>query len=137
MSSYGHGQESGDLQFISYPQSSLKNRNVIVFDDLIDSGKSLEAIKAWAQKKGASAVSCVVMFKKNCPRTAAREALVDDFGLETENVFLYGTGLDNEGEHRGKIGLWECPKKELKPSAAESSVKNTAVSSGIGFGCMQ
>lgn len=130
VSSYGHGQESGELRFVSYPKSSMRNRNVIIFDDLIDSGQSLEGVKAWVVSQGAKEVSCVVMFKKDCPRTAEREALVDDFGLATENVFLYGTGLDNEGEHRDKVGLWECPKKELKLGAADLEQGQQLVAKG-------
>jgi len=127
VSSYGKGQVSGTVELETFPSISLEKRDVLLFDDLLDTGKTLLRTRDWClQEKGASTVTCAVVFKKMHVRTAECENLVGDlFGLSIPDVFVYGTGLDNAGVDREKIGLWQCPvKKEEHVSVVAPAVSH-------------
>jgi hypoxanthine phosphoribosyltransferase len=71
----------------------IKGKTVWLFDDIADSGKTLEFLKKLALSMGAKEVkTCVLLKKKSCPFE------VDFYGFEVEDdqwVWGYGMDLDN------------------------------------------
>lgn len=106
VASYHGGTKSGQLNWIAKPQTSLKNRNVIIVDDILDTGSTLAAIVNYCHHEQAKSVRTIVLIDKNCPRAENGLKKADIVGLKTENKFLIGYGLDYQGFLRNLPGIY-------------------------------
>jgi hypoxanthine phosphoribosyltransferase len=99
VSSYGAGTKSvGAPQIVADLTLDIKNRDVLIIDDILDTGKTLSLVTSLARKlKPASLRSCVLLDKK-----ARREVKFEaDFvGFEIPNKFVVGYGLDFAERYR-------------------------------------
>ena len=99
VSSYGAGTKSvGAPQILADLNLDIKNRDVLIVDDILDTGKTLSRVTALAKRlKPASLRTCVLLDKK-----ARREVTFDaDFvGFEIPNEFVVGYGLDYAERYR-------------------------------------
>lgn len=99
-SSYGEGTESrGEVRLRFFSDDvRLSGRDILLVDDILDTGRTLKAVKDRLLEMGASHVSTCVFLDK-----AARRAvdLQSDFRcFEVEDVFVVGYGLDYAGRYR-------------------------------------
>lgn len=99
-SSYGDGVESSGsvkLRFAS-DDISLEGREVLLVDDILDTGRTLKAVKDRLESMGAGSVRTCVFLDKVARRAVDLEA---DFRcFEVEDVFVVGYGLDYAGRYR-------------------------------------
>ena len=99
VSSYGARTKSARAPRVLADLSlDIKNRHVLIVDDILDTGKTLSLVTALAKKlKPASLRTCVLLDKK-----ARREVTFDaDFvGFEIPNEFVVGYGLDFAERYR-------------------------------------
>jgi len=94
-----------ELQWKVYPSLSLQNRVVLIVDDIFDEGATLEQIVAYCQKQGASHVCTAVLVDKNHNRKMT--TLKADFiGIEAEDSYLFGYGMDYKGYFRNAAGIF-------------------------------
>jgi hypoxanthine phosphoribosyltransferase len=98
-SSYGDGTTSGALEINFFPTGNeIEGRNLLLVDDILDTGKTLHRLKAELTKRGAREVKTCVFLDKPSRREAP---LVPDFRcFEVENLFVVGYGLDYAGRYR-------------------------------------
>ncbi|MCW9031189.1 MAG: hypoxanthine-guanine phosphoribosyltransferase [Gammaproteobacteria bacterium] len=82
----------GELHWIQEPSISLKNRNIIIIDDIFDEGITLLEIAKYCETKGASSVKSVVLVNKLHDRKADYQP--DYVGLDIEDRYLFGFGMD-------------------------------------------
>lgn len=94
-SRYGNNTTGRDVQFIALPSVSVVNRTVIILDNLVDNGDTLKAVEDKLYQLGARDVSSIVLFKKT-----NLTFYPDYFGLTIPNLFVYGCGLDLNGNYR-------------------------------------
>ncbi|MFA5689223.1 MAG: hypoxanthine phosphoribosyltransferase [Kiritimatiellales bacterium] len=99
LSSYGSGTEScGSVKIAQDTPLDIFGREVIVVDDILDSGRTLRFAKELFLARGASSVkTCVLLDKKT---TRAVEIAADFTGFAVDNVFVTGYGLDYDGLYR-------------------------------------
>ena len=98
-SSYGAGTESSGKVELRYDlEVDLQGRDVVIVEDIIDSGNTLSALKALFLQCGANSVACCCLLDKKERRTADIEA--DYVGFEVPDEFLVGYGLDYAGKYR-------------------------------------
>ena len=99
VSSYGNNFEtSGNVEFIMDISEDIKGKNVIVVEDIIDSGYTLNFIKKHLSKKNPKSLKlCVLLDKKERREIAVN---VNYTGFEIENKFVVGYGLDYEQQYR-------------------------------------
>ena len=99
VSSYGNNFEtSGDVKFILDITTDITDKNVIVVEDIIDSGYTLSFIKEYLSKKKPKSLKlCVLLDKKE---RREKEVKIDYTGFEIENKFVVGYGLDYEDKYR-------------------------------------
>lgn len=93
ISSYGAGTvSSGSLNILLEPQASVQDRDVLLLDDIVDSGLTLSEYRNLLEKKGPRSVRTAAMIDK----TGRREKHVelDYCGFSIESGFLVGYGLD-------------------------------------------
>lgn len=98
-SSYGDGTTSGNLEINFFPTGNeIEGRNLLLVDDILDTGKTLFRLKAELARRGASEVKTCVFLDKPSRREAP---IVPDFrGFEVDNLFVVGYGLDYAGRYR-------------------------------------
>lgn len=93
---YGKSTRGGDLHWLVTPRISLKDRTVLIVEDVLDGGLTLSAIIDYCEQVGAKAVYSAVMVDKKREREKDALQKADFTGLTVENHFLYGFGLDYE-----------------------------------------
>ena len=100
LASYGDEQSSRGRIDVHAPfQRSLKDRKVLILDDVFDTGLSLAEAVRHAKEAGAAEVVTCVFARKPWPLPRAPEP--DFVGWEAPNRFLVGYGLDHAGAMRG------------------------------------
>ncbi len=102
LSSYGDGRESGTLLIRSPLQRSVEGRQVLIIDDVLDSGASLKIARDLVLEAGAAEVLTAVFARKPDPLKdgARREIEADYVAWEAPNRYLVGYGLDDGGLYR-------------------------------------
>ena len=99
VSSYHGTKSTGKLNFRQHEIADVKNRHVLLLDDILDSGLTLATIKErLLYEKSAESVSCCVLLEKNVQRSA--EIKADYVGFKIENEFVVGYGLDFKENYR-------------------------------------
>ncbi len=93
-----------DLQWKKKPETPLQGETVIVVDDILDEGYTLEAIAAYCREQGAREVISVVLVHKLHDRSIGFEA--DVVGLTTPDKYLFGYGMDYKGYWRNAPGIF-------------------------------
>ena len=96
VSSYYGMQTTGQLQFIVPLQQVVENRDVIIVEDIVDSGLTIHQLKAHLRGLGATSVrTATMLFKPN--KLEFEDARPDYVGHEISDEFVIGYGLDFDG----------------------------------------
>ena len=99
VSSYQNGTtSSGVVQITHDLQQDITDRELIVIEDILDSGNTLFFLKNYFLTKGAKSVSIVTLLDKPARRTKPIKA--DFFGFEVPDEFVVGYGLDYAQQYR-------------------------------------
>jgi hypoxanthine phosphoribosyltransferase len=100
VASYHGGTEStGVVTFDRLSMPEVKDRHVLVIDDILDSGRTLHAVCARLRTElQPKSVRVCVLLSKRCAR--AEELQADFIGFEIENEFVVGYGLDYAEHYR-------------------------------------
>ena len=97
--SYGAGTEPGPLELeLLPPAEELSGREVLLIDDILDSGRTLERLARELRARGARDVRTCVLLDKPSRRRVAIEA--DWRCFEVADEFVVGYGLDLGGRYR-------------------------------------
>jgi hypoxanthine phosphoribosyltransferase len=98
-SSYGAETNPGPLELHYFPSADeVSGRDVLLVDDILDSGRTLQRLRVELVERGAASVRTCVLLDKPARRAVALEA---DFRcFEVEDVFVVGYGLDFGGRYR-------------------------------------
>ncbi len=91
---YRGATRGGDLHWLVEPHINLKDRTVLIVDDIMDGGLTLAAIIDYCKQAGAKAVYSAVMVDKVRSREPSVHFEPDFVGLKVEDHFLFGFGLD-------------------------------------------
>ena len=98
-SSYGHGEQStGNVKVVSDINSSLEGYDVLIVDDIIDTGYTMEFVIEHVKKLGARSVKTCVLLDK--PSRRKVDLKPDYCCFEIDDLFVVGYGLDYEGYYR-------------------------------------
>ncbi len=96
----------GDLHWLVEPRKSLKDRTILIIDDIMDGGLTLAAIIDYCNQLGAKAVYTAVMVNKIRQREPNVHFEPDFVGVTTEDRYLVGFGLDYEEYLRNAPGIY-------------------------------
>lgn len=108
-SRYGMETTGSTLNWTRYPQADFKGRDVLIVDDIFDQGHTLEAIIRWFEENGAQNVySATVVNKLHNRKVDMRP---DYNGLDVEDRFLFGYGMDYQGYFRNLQGIYAVKGK--------------------------
>ncbi|MEY4713910.1 MAG: hypoxanthine phosphoribosyltransferase [Actinomycetota bacterium] len=104
VSSYGSGTvSSGVVRILKDLDADVKDRNVLIVEDIIDSGLTLSWLTANLKARGAASVEIVTLLRK--PSAAKVEIDVRWVGFDIPNEFVVGYGLDFNEQYRSLDGV--------------------------------
>ena len=99
VSSYGAGTESsGQVRIIKDLSKPIEGRHVVVVEDIIDTGLTLNYLLKYLADKGPASVSIVCLLDKPARRLA--EIPIDYRGFTIPDRFVIGYGLDYDERYR-------------------------------------
>ncbi|MBM4153089.1 MAG: hypoxanthine phosphoribosyltransferase [Kiritimatiellaceae bacterium] len=99
LSSYGSDtQSSGTVRIVHDTEMDLTGADVVIVDDILDSGRTLAFAQSLFLQRGARSVRTCVLLDKKVSRAAEIQA--DYSGFDIDNVFVVGYGLDYDSHYR-------------------------------------
>ena len=98
VSSYGQGTESGDLVFTKELRLDVQGRDVLLVDDILDTGRTLHRVLPKLRALRPRRIKTCVLLNKATRRVAAVKA--DYLGFEIPDLFVVGYGLDFAERYR-------------------------------------
>ena len=104
---YDGARSGGDLAWLVRPRQSLTGRKILLLDDILDEGITLQKIRTWLLAEGASEVAIAVLLHK---QKAIPQPCAADFpALIVPDRYVYGFGLDADGLWRNADGIFAAP----------------------------
>ncbi|OII06869.1 MULTISPECIES: hypoxanthine phosphoribosyltransferase [Curtobacterium] len=104
VSSYGSGtKSSGVVRILKDLDTDLHGRDVLIVEDIIDSGLTLSWLKQNLESRGAASVEIVALLRK--PEAAKVEVDVRYVGFDIPDEFVVGYGLDYDERYRNLRGV--------------------------------
>lgn len=98
VSSYEGTESIDDIKILKDLDCSVKNLDILLVEDIVDTGRTLKTVKAMLKNKGAKTVRVVTLLDKPDRRVVDIEA--DYTGFEIPNEFVVGFGLDFNQKYR-------------------------------------
>ena len=99
VSSYGNGTESSGKITVTHDlEADVTGRDVLIVEDIVDTGLTLKFMKDELLSRGANSVKCCVLLNKTARRTT--EVDVEYYGTHVGNEFVIGYGMDFAGLYR-------------------------------------
>ncbi|HAW18723.1 MAG TPA: hypoxanthine phosphoribosyltransferase [Flavobacteriales bacterium] len=96
--SYEGMESTGKVKFHESGKLSLQNRDVIIVEDIVDTGNTLSALIEFLERYQPKSIKiCTLLFKKEAYQHSYP---IDYVCFEVENKFLLGYGLDYDGYGR-------------------------------------
>lgn len=103
---YGNNTVGREIKWKAKPNISLRGRNVVVVDDILDGGVTLDAIIKHCNEEGAKKVYSAVLVEKQDARLPEGVESADFTGLSVENHYVFGYGMDYKGYLRNAPGIY-------------------------------
>ena len=91
-------ESSGTVDFLDRHFPEVRDRHVLLLDDILDTGRTLYAVSQRLREEGATRVHTAVLLAKDKDR--AEEVQADYIGFGIEDEFVVGYGLDYKGKYR-------------------------------------
>jgi len=97
-----------ELVWKQLPSTPLEGRTVILIDDVLDEGITMEKLKAYCEEQKVARCYTAVLVDKALSKD---KPLAADFvGYQAGEQYLFGLGMDYKGYLRNANGLYVCPK---------------------------
>lgn len=98
VTSYSGTESTGDVKIVKDLDCSIKDLDVLIIEDIVDTGKTLEKVKELLYSKGANSVKVCSLLDKPDRRIVDIEA--EYVGFAIPNEFVIGFGLDFNQKYR-------------------------------------
>jgi hypoxanthine phosphoribosyltransferase len=96
--------EGGRIRIQTDTAVPLVGRDVILVEDIVDTGLSLTVLRKMIEERGVSSIRCVALLDKVTRRIV--DVDLEYRGFEVGDEFLLGYGLDHEGLYRNLRDIW-------------------------------
>jgi hypoxanthine phosphoribosyltransferase len=102
---YRGATSGGELLWKRRPETALRGRHVLLVDDIVDEGHTLDAVRAWCVGQGARDVRIAAMVVKRHDRCVA--GLCADYaGLDVPDRYVFGYGMDYHEQGRNLPAIY-------------------------------
>ncbi len=115
VSSYGsHTRTSGSPQLLELPAMELKGRDVIIVEDIVDTGLTLKSIRASLLTRQPHSLTTVTLLAK--PSKHKVPVSIDLVGFKLGSEFVVGYGLDANETYRDLpyLAILNTPQTEVR-----------------------
>lgn len=96
--------ESGRIGIAMDLSTPVLDRNVVIVEDIVDTGLTLTVLRRMMKDRGAASVSTAALFDKT--RRRVTDVPIEYRGFEVGDEFLVGYGLDWQGLYRNLRSIW-------------------------------
>lgn len=111
-SSYRGSMASGDLMINDQMMLDIRDRDVLLIDDIFDTGKTLSEIAVRMKEAGPRSLKTAVLLSKNGTQTVSFQP--DFVAFHIPDEFVVGYGLDYEDQYRNLPFLGVLEEEDLK-----------------------
>jgi hypoxanthine phosphoribosyltransferase len=119
---YARSTRGGKIEWRVRPSAELTGRTVLVVDDVLDRGHTLRALTAELKKVGVARQRTAVLVVKRVANARGRPK-VDYRGVEVDDVYLFGCGMDYRGYWRGLPALYALGSAEPRRAKKRSRLR--------------
>ena len=105
ISSYAGTASTGQLKTLIGHDESLFGLDIIIVEDIVDSGLTLEKLMEDLKSRGAKSVEAIALLRKKIARE--KNIIVKYVGFELEDEFVLGYGLDYDGLGRNLKDIYK------------------------------
>ena len=119
LASYAGTTSTGRVSGLDGLQESVRGREVLVVDDILDTGRTLATLVTRLKELGAQDVKVCVLLEKQ--REHVTPIRPDWVGFQIEDAFVVGYGLDYNGRYRGLPGIEVLTDIESETAAVGDS----------------
>jgi hypoxanthine phosphoribosyltransferase len=106
---YRGRERGGAVEWRVRPSAALRGRTVLVVDDILDRGATLKALVRELVRIGVTELHTAVLVDKRV-RVAGRRPSVDAVGVEVDDVYVFGCGMDYRGYWRELRAIYALPQ---------------------------
>lgn len=103
---YRNETSGGEIHWRTTPDFEIKGREVLIVDDILDEGNTLAALIAHCKAEKVKAVYTAVLIDKIHDRKFDKTLKADFSGLDIEDRYLFGYGMDYKGYWRNAPGIY-------------------------------
>lgn len=119
--SYGAGTESsGIVRFLKDIEIDVRGQDIIVVEDIVDTGLTLSKIKENLEKRGPKSVKICVLIDKRERRET--EVAIDYCGFHVEEGFIVGYGLDINERYRHLPDIFVLKERRLRVGGRQTII---------------
>ena len=104
VSRYGDEKQGGHLHWKVAPRENVRDKVVLVVDDILDEGETMRAIRQRVMELGANRFYCAVFADK--ANGKAKPIQADFVGMELPDRFVFGYGMDIHGAWRNLPAIY-------------------------------
>lgn len=101
----------GDLDWLHRPSAAIRGEHVLVVDDILDEGVTLDRVVQACREDGALSVHSAVLVEKERVRSVAITA--DFVGVRVPDRYLIGFGLDYHSYFRNADGIFAVADRDV------------------------
>jgi hypoxanthine phosphoribosyltransferase len=105
-SSYRGGKRPGEIRIVKDVDMSVRDRDVLLIEDIVDTGHTLRTILALLDFRGARSVKLCALLDKAAARQV--EVPIDYRGFSIDDRFVVGFGLDYDERYRNLPYIAAC-----------------------------
>ena len=98
VASYMGTDSSGNPRILTPIGSDLRGQNILVVDDVLDTGLTLQWVTDEVKRRNPESVKVCVLLTKKCRRQT--DVAADYSGFDLDSEFVVGYGLDLDGQYR-------------------------------------
>ena len=95
-----------EVEWIVKPRHDLKDRTVLIIDDILDEGITLHEVMRWCEQQGAKKIYSAVLVEKHHDRRQPAELKANFVGLDVPDRYVFGYGMDYKGYLRNAPGIY-------------------------------
>ena len=105
LASYRGMESSGEVQLNMGFETSIADRDIVILEDIIDSGRTLDYFLKLVQQERPRSVAIATLLLK--PAAVQTSVSADIVGFEIPNKFVVGYGMDYDGLGRNLRDIWQ------------------------------
>ena len=96
--SYQGSESTGEVVVRTIPETPLTGRHVLLVEDILDTGRTLAAVRRWARAQRPASLASATLLDK--PSRRVEQAHAEYTGFTIDDHFVVGYGLDYEQRYR-------------------------------------